>query len=45
MNFCTNCQNMLYIQLKDDNKNELLYYCRNCDHKIDMKTPRLGQVV
>ena len=41
MNFCTNCQNMLYIQLKDDNKNELLYYCRNCDHKEPISNDNL----
>jgi DNA-directed RNA polymerase subunit M/transcription elongation factor TFIIS len=29
MNFCSNCDNMYYIKLNDD-ENELIYYCRNC---------------
>lgn len=29
MNFCSNCDNMYYIKLSDD-ESELVYYCRNC---------------
>ena len=29
MNFCSNCDNMYYIKLNED-ENELIYYCRNC---------------
>jgi DNA-directed RNA polymerase subunit M/transcription elongation factor TFIIS len=29
MNFCTNCDNMYYIKLNEE-ENELVYYCRNC---------------
>ena len=29
MNFCSNCDNMYYIKLNDE-ENELVYYCRNC---------------
>ena len=41
MNFCTNCENMLYIQLKTDTANELLYYCRNCDNKEPINNDNL----
>ena len=29
MNFCSNCDNMYYIKLNEE-ENELVYYCRNC---------------
>ena len=32
MKFCTNCQNMYYISLTEENSNTLVYYCRNCGH-------------
>lgn len=28
MNFCDDCDNMLYISV--DNENKLIYYCKNC---------------
>ncbi len=33
MNFCTNCDNMLFIKLSDDNPNNLVNYCRNCGNE------------
>ena len=30
MHFCSNCDNMYYVKLADDNNNKLSYYCRNC---------------
>ena len=32
MKFCVNCDNMYYIKIKDDNENQLTYYCRNCGY-------------
>jgi len=37
MNFCSNCDNMYYIKLNDD-ENELVYYCRNCGNVDDSPT-------
>lgn len=37
MNFCSNCDNMYYIKLSDD-ENELVYYCRNCGNVDDSPT-------
>jgi hypothetical protein len=32
MHFCSNCHNMYYLKIRDDDegKNSLIYYCRNC---------------
>ena len=30
MHFCSNCQNMYYIKLGDDDCNSIIYYCKNC---------------
>ena len=30
MHFCSQCQNMYYISISEENANKLLYYCRNC---------------
>ena len=38
MKFCEICQNMLYITLKEDEKNTLNYYCRNCGYNKDCET-------
>ena len=32
MRFCDHCNNFLYVDL--DPENNLLYYCKNCSHKI-----------
>lgn len=33
MHFCSNCQNMYYIKITQDNNNKLVYYCRNCGNE------------
>ena len=33
MKFCTGCNNMYYIQISEDNGNNIIYYCRNCGNK------------
>jgi len=30
MHFCSECDNMYYIKLSEEDNNELNYYCRNC---------------
>lgn len=37
MNFCSNCDNMYYIKLNEE-ENELVYYCRNCGTVDDSPT-------
>ena len=36
MQFCSECHNMYYLKIKDENGeigNTLIYYCRNCGHE------------
>jgi len=35
MNFCSNCNNMYYIKVSDDDENNLHYYCRKCGNEVD----------
>lgn len=35
MRFCSECSNMYYISISEDDGNQLIYYCRNCGHKDD----------
>ena len=32
MKFCTECNNMYYIKIDEENPSSLSYYCRNCGH-------------
>lgn len=32
MHFCTVCANMYYIQIDPENADQLIYYCRFCNH-------------
>ncbi len=44
MEFCQNCENMLYIKIQgtDDNPTgPLVYYCRKCGNEQDMKKDQL----
>jgi len=38
MHFCSNCRNMYYIKIDEDNPNSLLYYCRNCGNEDSLVT-------
>ncbi len=33
MHFCTNCENMYYIRINDNDPNKLIYYCRQCGNE------------
>ena len=36
MHFCSECHNMYYLKIRDDNEevaDSLIYYCRNCGHE------------
>ena len=33
MHFCTECENMYYIRISNEDPNKLIYYCRNCGHE------------
>ena len=33
MHFCTQCSNMYYIRINEDNANKLVYYCRKCGYE------------
>ena len=35
MKFCSNCDNMYYININENDSNKLEYYCRNCGHRDD----------
>ena len=36
MRFCNNCDNMYYIQIKSEESDELMYYCRKCGDNLSM---------
>lgn len=38
MHFCTECNNMYYLKIMDNDANSLIYYCRNCGHVNDTLT-------
>ena len=38
MHFCSNCQNMYYIQLDSEDPNKLIYYCRKCGNEDKLIT-------
>ena len=38
MHFCSQCQNMYYVRITDDDSNKLIYYCRKCGHEDDLLT-------
>jgi len=35
MKFCSECSNMLYIQINPQDSNKLSYYCRSCGFRDD----------
>lgn len=38
MHFCTECNNMYYLKIMDNDANSLIYYCRNCGHENNTLT-------
>ena len=38
MHFCTECNNMYYLKIMEDDANTLIYYCRNCGHENNTLT-------
>ena len=41
MEFCTGCDNMLYIKIQEDDTDSIIYYCRNCGHEQTMKDSQI----
>ena len=35
MDFCSNCHNMYYIKLENEDCDKIVYYCRNCGNVDD----------
>ena len=33
MHFCSQCSNMYYIRINEDDPNKLIYYCRKCGNE------------
>ena len=33
MHFCSNCSNMYYIRINNEDSNKLVYYCRKCGNE------------
>jgi len=33
MHFCSECNNMYYLKIMENDANSLIYYCRNCGHE------------
>ena len=38
MHFCTECSNMYYLKVLENDANSLIYYCRNCGHENNTLT-------
>jgi|UniRef100_A0A6C0LHC8 DNA-directed RNA polymerase subunit M/transcription elongation factor TFIIS len=50
MKFCQKCDNMYYLKIDDNeeyNKDDLVYYCRNCgdEHSIDNNATNIMKTV
>ena len=44
MHFCPKCGNMYYLQLKKDDQDKLIYYCRNCGHEDESLVTNLNNL-
>jgi len=44
MHFCPECGNMYYLQLKKDEENKLIYYCRNCGNEDESLVTNLNNL-
>jgi DNA-directed RNA polymerase subunit M/transcription elongation factor TFIIS len=45
MKFCTQCDNKLYIRVKNEEADILVYYCRFCGYEEDATTSAEGTTV
>ena len=45
MKFCTQCDNMYYLRIDEDNIDQLSYYCRNCKHVDDTITTEGASII
>ena len=41
MNFCSNCENMLFIKLSQEDSNNVINYCRNCGNEEDINSQNI----
>ena len=44
MHFCPKCGNMYYLQLKKDDEDKLIYYCRNCGNEDEALVSNLNNL-
>tara|TARA_B100001173_G_scaffold160292_1_gene138670 strand:- start:63 stop:464 length:402 start_codon:yes stop_codon:yes gene_type:complete len=44
MHFCPKCGNMYYLQLKKDDEDKLIYYCRNCGNEDESLVANLNNL-
>ena len=44
MHFCPKCGNMYYLQLKKDDEDKLIYYCRNCGNEDESLVTNLNNL-
>ena len=44
MDFCSNCDNMYYIKLENEECDKIVYYCRNCG-TIDDKLINVSYII
>ena len=45
MEFCTFCDNMMYIQTSEDDARDVFYVCKNCDHQKEMSKDKTVKVI
>lgn len=45
MKFCSNCENMYYLSIDQDNSDKLMYYCRNCGSQDDSVSTSSSSVI
>ena len=44
MHFCPKCGNIYYLQLKKDDEDKLIYYCRNCGNEDESLVSNLNNL-
>jgi len=45
MKFCSNCENMYYLSIDQDDSDKLMYYCRNCGSQDDSVSTSSSSVI